>query len=270
MNAEFAIPNCVRVPGRERGNRITIWKPTRTKTKSCVKRRFLPAGLQNVSPLHLPRNTGTENDTAISSWAEHWSIGQSYPYCKERPFSERNPQLLSTVTIATILNFILLRGLWSSSELEEQFSDAKVSYHLKTTIFFASKFLSLEWSLFFWMGGWNWSTTHGLQIFSEQAFVYPTCWQTQPWGPFKGAPKEVGIEGPLLINANEIGGICDGTGVQEKSGVLLLRGCWGKVVAGCSLYDSGSHVRWWEKGPLVGWIFGSGGKPLIDEATRIR
>ena len=210
MNAEFAIPNCVRyiilayldVKGE-------IWLPYENqleqKTKSCVEIRILPAGLQNVSSLHLPRNKGRNIPNSISSWAEHWSIGQSCPYCKERPFSERNPQLLSTATIATILNFILLRGLWSRSEPEQQFSDAKVSYHLKTTIFLGSKFLSLEWSLLFLDGArlklinnptekqHIFRTWKSQQQNLQQAFV----WQTQPSAPLQVLQKRWALKVPF-------------------------------------------------------------------------
>lgn len=252
---------------------IAIWKATRTKTKSCVEIRILPAGLQNVSSLHLPRNKGTENTKAISAWAEHWSIGQSYPYCKERPFCERNPQLLSTATIATILNFILLRGLWSRSEPEEQFSDAKVSFHLKTTIFFGSKFLSLEWSLFFLDGARlklinnprksnkflghenpNSQTPPASICVSNLLLANPT------FGPFAGAPKEMGIEGPLLINSTT-SSVESATGegpvevAVQKIGVTVLEA----VAVGGGGRELDVSLCWiqeamwdgWEKGPLV-------------------
>ena len=154
MNAEFAIPNCVRyIILAYLDAKGEIWLPyekqLEQKRKPVWKYAFFQQGCRTCPLCIFQERKARKIPNYISSWAEHWSIGQSCPYCKERPFSERNPQLLSTATIATILNFILLRGLWSRSEPEQQFSDAKVSYHLKTTIFFGSKFQSLEWSLFF-------------------------------------------------------------------------------------------------------------------------
>ena len=196
MNAEFAIPNCVRyIIFAYLDAKGEIWLPYEKQLEQgrdpVWKYAFFQQGCRTCPLCIFQERKARKIPNSISSWAEHWSIGQSFPYCKERPFSERNPQLLSTATIATILNFILLRGLWSRSEPEQQFSDAKVSYHLKTTIFFGSKFpKSGMIFVFSWWGPaeTDQQPTEKQQIFRTwksqqqnlpQAFVYPTfCWQT--------------------------------------------------------------------------------------------
>lgn len=260
------------VPGRERGNMIAIWKATRTKKKPVWKYAFFQQGCRTCPLCIFQERKARKIPNSISSWAEHWSIGQSCPYCKERPFSERNPQLLSTATIATILNFIL-RGLWSRSEPEQQFSDAKVSYHLKTTIFFGSKFQCLEWSLFFLMGpGRNWSTTHGkathfsdmkiptakspkhlcIQPFVGKPNLRPLCRCSKRDGHWR-SPSDQRDE-------DEICRICNGrprrSRSAKKSGSLLEAVAVGGGGRGWmfSLLDSGSHDLDGGKRGFSGWL----------------
>lgn len=84
------------------------------------------------------------------------------------------------------------------------------------------------------------------------------------FGLFAGAPKEMGIEGPLLINATKSQSVECATGgpvevaVPKKSGVVFAAWLLGElVVAGCSLcWIQEAKVRWVGQGVfLVGWIF---------------
>ncbi len=119
MNAEFAVPNCVQyITLAYPDANGEIWLPYENQLElnqnPVWKQAFFQQGSRKC-PLCIFQETKARRIPKL--FLHERNMGQSDPYCKERPFSEHNPQLLSTATIATVLCFNLLAALLSRSEL---------------------------------------------------------------------------------------------------------------------------------------------------------
>ena len=261
------------VPGRERGNMIAIWKATRTKKKPVWKYAFFQQGCRTC-PLCIFSKKERHGKYQILFLHER-NIGQSVNLVhivKRDHFRNVTPSFWA---LPPLPQFWIL--FYEVCEVDRNRSN---SFQMQRFLIISklpssSDQSSNVWNdlCFFWWGPaeTDQQPTEKQHIFrtwkSQQQNLPSTCVSNlllanPTFGPFAGAPKEMGIEGPLLINATKTKSVESATGGPVEVAVQKNRGrCWKPwllgevVVAGCSLcWIQEAHDLDGGKRGFSGWL----------------